>query len=349
MPILESNYYAHWVGKQTAKGTPNTTPGKRLVTVGGQMTFARDDGSEDYSDLQKYGATTDWVNSLTGSGEPAAEATPTELAYLLWLFHGAETVTAVTGPPAARKHSFEPASGLGHYFTLYERVGNSVVTRHRYDDCLITKVVLEGSTANKAVRITPTILSLDPGKAFTSDPAATLPTDRPFLYTDGAGAFTLDGDVYPGQTTFTLTIDDAWSPIYGDDVTAFDLQQGKPTVAISATMFFDADVAAMWNTKVYGTATPTNGQAPLKTIPDLGSYAFGLTHTDAAGDPTGRALDLDIPGVKWTLPDAPGGNPAGGVTEVTMAGAMRPTDPTYAVAPYTIDVSTDDAVVAFTT
>src|SRR4051812_46302998 len=109
--MLEPSIYGLWAGKQTARGTKNAAPGKRLVQVGGDFNLARDDGEENYSALSKSGARPDWVNSVTAIGEPACEATPTELAYLLWLFHGAETVTAVTGPPAAQKHSFTPSSG----------------------------------------------------------------------------------------------------------------------------------------------------------------------------------------------------------------------------------------------
>src|SRR4051812_11985060 len=215
MTLLEPNIYGLWVGKQTAKGTPNAAPGKRLIQVTGDFGFARDDGNENYSDLSKYGARTDWVNSLSGTGEPGCECSPTELAYLLWLFHGAETVTAVTGPPTASKHLFTPSTGRGHWATAYQRVGSSVIHRHQHNDCLITRVQIEGSTANKAVRITPRFLSLDPGVIFTSDPAASMPVDKPLLYTDGTGAFTIDSTVFPGQSQFTLVIDEALDLVYG--------------------------------------------------------------------------------------------------------------------------------------
>lgn len=349
MPILEPNFYGLWVGKQTAKGTPNTTPGKRLIQVGGDFAMPRDDGSENWSDLRKYGTQTDWVNSLIGNGEPAVEATPTELAYLLWLFHGAETVTAVTGPPAAQKHTFTPSLGRGHYFTAFQRVGQSVLRRHRFDDCLITKCVIEGSTANKAVRITPTVMSLDPGAQFTSDPAAALPTDKPFLFTDAAGTFTIDGVVFNGQSTFNLTIDDAWSPIYADDTIPFDLVQGQPSVTFSANVYFDSTALTQFNNLVYGTASPTAGTKPIRRIPALGSYSMYLKQKDTTGALNGREFKVTIPGVKWTAPDAPGPNPDGGATEVTMAGSMRPVDLTDAIKPYTIDVNTANGDVAFTT
>ena len=346
MPLLEPNFYALWAGKQTAKGTPQATPIHRMVQVAGDFNMPRDDGQENWSDLTKYGNRTDWINSLLGNGEPGIEATPSELAFLLWIFHGAETVTPITGPPAAQKHTFTPAVGRGHYATFYSRVGQSVVRRQQHNDCLITRVQVEGSTANKAVRVTPRILSLDPGVIFTSDPTQALPTDKSFLYTDGVGTFTIDSVVFAGQSQFQFTIDDAWEPVFGDDIVPFDLVQGSPLVSLGVTVYFDATGLAEYNKLVYGTASPTVGTKPIKRIPALGSYSFDLVQKDSAGATTGREFKLTIPGVKWAVPDAPGPNPDGGATEVALAGEMRPL---VGQQPYTIDVYTDNATVAFTT
>jgi len=362
MPLLESNYYGLWLGKQTAKGTPNVAPTKRPIMVGGNMGFSRDDGSENYSDLTKYGAQTDWVNSLVGSGEPVLEATPIELAYVLWLFHGAETVTAqaaVTGPPAipaVSRHQFVPASSYGHWTTAFLRVGQSVLRRHQYNDCLITRVAMEASSANKAMRVTPRILSLDPSETKTADPAGSLPTERPFLFTDAAlgqtpgatvdGSITIDGTVYRGVTQWALTIDDAWEPIYGDDARPFDLQQGQPSVTVASTIWMDSAGLARWNTLAYGTATPVTGQKPLRAIPALGSWQGIMRQRDSAGAFNGLEFNALVPGVKWTIPDAPAPNPDGGATELALSGTMRPV---AATQPYTLRVDCPTGTLAFTT
>lgn len=362
MPLLEQNIYALWVGKQTAKGTPNTTPGRHPIMVGGNMGFARDDGSENYSDLTKYGAQTDWVNSLAGSGEPVLEATPVELAYLLWLFHGGETVTAVaaqTGPPAVpavSRHTFTPAATYGHWLTAYLRVGSSVIRRHRYNDSLITRVAIEASTANKAMRVTPRIVSLDPSEVFTADPAAAIPAERPFLFTDAAvgqtagatvdGSITIDGTVYRGVTQFALTIDDAWDFIYGDDARPYDLVQGTPSVTVGTTIYTDAAGLARWNALAYGTTTPSVGQKPLRGIPALGSLVGVMRQRDSTGAFNGLEFNANVPGVKWTIPDAPAPNPDGGTSEIALAGTMRPVSGQPA---YTVRVDCPTGVAAFTT
>jgi hypothetical protein len=346
MPLLEPNIYGLWGGKQTAKGSPVAAGAmsRRFVQVSGGFNINRDDGTENYGDIpvagqpasSKYGSSTDWINSILGEGTPAIEATPTELAWLLWAFHGAETVAPVVGPPTAQKHTFTPQGARGHYLTFMQRVGLAVPQRLKFNDCIITRVQIEGSTANKAVRITPNILSLDPGENFATDPTtpAALPTDRPFLYTDGSGTFTIDGIAFP-----------AWSPVFADDTVPFDLVQGDPVVTLAATAYLDSVALAQWNKIVYGTTTPAAGTKPSKNIAALGSYSFYLKAKDATGAYTGREFKLTIPGVKWTPPAAPAPNPSGGATEVALAGAMRPV---AGVQPYTIDVNTNNADVAFT-
>lgn len=354
MPLLEPNIYALWVGKQSAKGTPNTAPGKRLVMVGGNLGAARDDGSENYSDLTKYGSQTDWINSLSGAGEPALQGTPTELAYLYWLMHGAETVSAVTGPPTASRHRFTPTSTMGHYFTAFLRVGATSIRRQQFNDCIITRIAIEASTANKPLRVTPRILSLDPAAIYSADPAAAMPTERPFLHTDlsvnaGAtsdGSLVLDGVTYRGVTQWSLVVDDAWEPNYGDDSRPYDFHQGTPTVTVGATLLLDSIALARFNALYYGTTTPTAGTKPLRTVPALGSFKPTLRQRDSVGAFNGLQFVGDVPGVKWTLPDAPAPNPDGGQTEIALAGSMRPI---AGQQPYTIDVEAATAVAAFTT
>lgn len=363
MPLAEPNIYALWAAAQTAKGSPVAAAGmtRRLLQVAGDFQAVPDHGSESYGDLpvagspasSKYGGETDWVNSVLGQGEPGCEATPTELAWLLWAFHGAETVSAVAsvpGPPlvpASSKHSFVPQTARGKYLTFMQRMGASVIRRHKHNDCIITRIAIEGSTANKAVRVTPRILSLDPAETFGVDPTtpAALPVDRPFLYTDGSGTFTIDGQAFTGQSQFTLTIDDAWEPVYGDDIVPFDLVQGNPSVTLGATVHFDGAALAQINKLVYGTATPAAGTKPTRNIPALGSYAFDLRQRDSTGAYNGRRFAATVPGVKWTPADYPGPNPAGGGAEIAFAGAMRPV---AGQQPYTLDVYTDSTVVAFT-
>lgn len=323
MALQELQIYGLWAGKQTAKGTKNAAPAKRFKQVGGGFNAPRDDGSENYSDATQFTDTQDWVNTLVGNGNPGIHSTPEELAWIMWALQGGETTAAVTGPPAKTKHTTVPLPGLGHWLTWVQRVGSSEIDRQSYNDCQIGQAVVEGSTANKAVRITPTIISLDPGEQIAADPAAAMPTKASFLYTDGTSRFTIDGTTFRGHSQFTLTINKDLQPVYGDDVTVYDLAIGTATVTIGVSLYFDTAGRAQFNKLVYGTTTPATGAKPIKNVGALGAYAFDLRARDAAGAVNGDTFVLTMAGVKWAVPDAPDPNADGGAGELALAGAMR--------------------------
>lgn len=345
MPLQELQIYGLWAGKQTAKGTANAAPGQRFKQVAGGFNVPREDGSESYSDATAMPDTLDWVNTLVGNGAPGIQATPEEVAWLHWAFEGGETTSAVTGPPAKTKHTTTPLPGLGHWQTWATRLGSAVADRMQHNDCQISQLVVEGSTANKAVRITPTVLSLDPGEQRAADPVKAMPVKAALLYTDGTGRFTIDGTVFRGHSQFTLTINKDLTPVYGDDITVYDLAIGNVTVTIGVTLYFDADGRGQFNKLVYGSSAPAAGTKPAKVITGIGSYAFDLRARDAAGVATGDKYVLTLPKVKWAVPDAPDPAAGGGTPELALAGAMR--KPAAGTQPYTIDIDCDAA--AFTT
>lgn len=339
MPLQELQIYGLWAGKQTAKGTPNAAPARRFRQVAGGWNMPREDGSENFGDGTAIPDAQDWVNTLVGNGNPGIQATPDELAWLHWAFEGGETTTAIVGPPAKTKHTAVPLPGLGHWLTWATRLGSSVVDRMQHNDSVISQMVWEGSTANKAVRVTPTVISLDPGEQRAADPAAPMPAKQTFLYTDGTGRFSIDGTTFRGHSQFTFTVNKDLNPVYGDDTTVYDLSIGNVVVTIGVTLFFDTEGRAQWNKLVYGSATPAAGAKPARVVTGIGSYAFDLRMRDTAGAVTGDKFVLTVPKVKWAVPDAPDPNADGGVGELALAGAMR--KPAAGTQPYTLDVDCD--------
>lgn len=345
--MQEVQIYGLWAGKQTAKGTPNTAPGHRFKQVGGDFNAPREDGSENYSIGTQFTATQDWVNTLVGNGAPAIEATPDETAWQFWTMEGGETVTpqggGMTGEPVKSRHSFHPLPGLGFWHTYATRLGSSTLTQRQWNDCQIGQIELGGSQGSKAIRVTPTVICLDPAQVRNSDPVAAIPDDRTFLYTDGTSRFTIDGTVARGHSEFTFVVNKDLQPVYSDDVTVYDLAIGNAVITISVTLFFDADGLAVFNKQLYGTAAPAANAKPIHNIPALGSYSFELWMTDATGARTFDDFKLDLPGVKWNVPDAPGPNPDGGAPSITLTGSYRPVT---GQNPYNVDIDTDAA--AFT-
>lgn len=337
---METNQYGLWAAKQTAKGSVPAIGAftHRFNQVGGAISGTRDEGSENFSDLTEFSTSVDYVNSVTGGGSPVVQATPEELAWLLYIFHGAETTTAVTGPPAKTKHTFVPAGVPGFYSAWFQRVGASQILRQLHADCRMPSLVIEGATGQKIVRATPELTSFDPAINQTADPTQALPAAKPFLFTDGAARFTIDGVVFRGHSRFQLTLNRGLTPIQGDDVTFVDVVAGLAAVGLEVTCYFDADGIAWFNQKYYGSASPAQGARPLKTVGTLGSYAFDLQSRDDAGVLNGNAATLAVPGVKWNLPASPGPAPDGGAAELTLTGQMRRVG---SQQPYTLAVTCD--------
>lgn len=323
---IESNIYALWGRKQAAKGTPvgapTATDGKRLVQVAGDFNTARDDGAENWSDLDRFGNMTDFVNTIVGNGNPGIEAQPGPLAWLCWLFFGQDTVTGVADPWS---HVFTPGTNGGFWASFWKRVGQNTIQRQIFRDCKISGLTIEGSTGARVVRVTPTCLSLDPGEVYATDPVGpAVEDDKPFLYHEGVGTFTLDATVLRGQSQFTATWDENLAPYYGDDVVPVDLVVGNASIAIAVTLLVDDAGLSQYNRRIYGTAAPSAGTKPLHDLDPNGSYEFTLTKKDSAGPVSpARSFALEIPGVRWAPDVAVPPNPEGGATEISLAGSMR--------------------------
>lgn len=325
MAVVESNIYALWAAKQTAKGSPVADTGavKRFRQVAGDLNVARADGSENFSDLDRFGDAADFIDTLIGNGNPTIQATPNEVAYLNWLFFGAEVFTAKSAGVSPPKYVFEPGVNTGFWATFWKRVGRSQVDRKKFNDCKLTALRFEGSSANKIVKVIPTILSLDPGQVKSADPtgSAAMPTQDPFLYTEGEGLFVVDGVTLRGHSQFAIVIDNADTPYYGDSVVPLDVSPGNARISLeSITMLLDDQSIQRYNNIIYGTASPVADTKPIKTQPTLGSYQFELTRgaTDAR-----VSFKVEVPKVRWTPDLAIPPNPDGGPVEIALTGEMR--------------------------
>lgn len=427
MPVLEeSNIYRVWAAKQAAKGSPVATSAmtRSFKQVAGSVVTSLDTGSENYSDGTAFGDVTRWLNSITGTGTPGLEASSDELAWLLWMFHGAEsvspagtntvqtltmtgtptggtvtlaldgrptttipfnatngqvdaaletlpnlgvgqvtvtggawpgtamvvtfdgpatqkrpwplitlqanaltggtspTVTPVTSTPGINATHTTTASGsVGFWLTWCQTIGATTIQRLKMNDGRIGSLTIEASTGAKAMRVTPNLIFIDPAEAYTTDPTQGMPTAPVMFYTEGAGGYQIDNTVFTGQTQFQVTLNLDLSPVYGDNVTPFDLQRGNVGATIAASVLMDDTMLARWNTWIYGTASPTAGTKPLGRIPPVGSYSCNLLKKDSAGN-TIASFKASFPGIQWDLPDSPGPNPDAGSSEVALSGSM---------------------------
>ena len=275
MPLLELNIEAAWAAKQTAKGSPATTADKRFRKVGGDMNVNRDDGNENYSDGERFTNAVSFVNTIIGNGNPATQGQASTTGYLSYLMLGQETATTVAA--GLIEHVATPAAG-SFWTTWWKKVGGTQVLRQKFNDCRITSLRIEGSSASKVLHVTPTFFSLDSGEIFTTDPVKVEDTGIPFLFTEAEGAILIDGVVHRGQSSFAVVVTDALTPWYGDAVTPFDISSGQGQVTIEGiTLALDAQGLQRYYSQIYGTTAPVLGQKPIRVRPVTGSYTWNAT------------------------------------------------------------------------
>lgn len=280
--------------------------------------------------------------TFDGTGYPGTAKRPFYLYKANDTTSPAVTLTNTT-PGVRAKHSFIPQSSAGFWMTWMRRIGSTTIQRANFLDCLVGGLTIEASTTAKAMRMTPQILSLDPAKVTSSDPAATLPQGSdivPFLFNESHSRFNIDGTNIEAHSELTLTINEDRSPAYADDVVPHDLVVGQPGVTLGLTLLFDDETLAQWNQMVYGAASPAAGTKPNRYLPPNGSYGFDFRQLDGLGNLTGNKFVGAFPSVAWALPEAPPPNPAGGAQSVTLAGTVEP--PGGAGNAYTLDVFNAD-------
>lgn len=231
---------------------------------------------------------------------------------------------ANTTPGIGAKHVITPNDLGGFFSTWVKSVGKSTIHRSQYNDCRIQSLRLEGSSASKVLKGTPTFLSLDPGQILSVDPSKIDDGNDPFVYTEGVGAFTIDGSVYKGQSSFASLLTWGLQEYYGDDVVPQDLINVRATATLEGvTILLDAAGLTRYNQQIYGTPTPAANQKPLKYLPAIGSYSAQFNKTDRVTGLVSETALVEYPGVKWSPDLNIPANPDGGAVELPLAGEFR--------------------------
>jgi hypothetical protein len=315
MGLVENKLYGLWAAKQASKGAAAAAAVKRLRQVTGNLRTDRSDGRERYGNDDRFGDAQHFVDSIVGSGDPGIQAQPGVLAYLFYLLAGQETVTGAADP---WQHVATPSAAGPFWATFWKKVGVSPdIVREKFNDCKVGGLTIEGSTGQKVVRVSPQIVSVDPGEKIAADPAQAFDVDEAFIYTEGESAFEINGTVVRAQSQFTITINEALEPVYTDSVVPLELAAGEPEVTIGLTLALNTEGLAIYNREVYDDPAPVAGTKPVHALPASGAYEFTLTK-DAD-----RTFMFELPGVKWTPDVAVEPNAAGGLTEVSLAGELK--------------------------
>jgi hypothetical protein len=255
---------------------------------------------------------------------------------------GTATITHTT-TGAGVTHVATPNDAGGFWSAWYKALGASGSTKiqHQYNDCRIAALRTEGSSASKVVKLTPTVLSLDPGViSGPIDPTTGDDNTVPFIYTEGVGTWMIDGEEFEGHSSFAMEAQWGLQEWYGDDVTPFALVSLRATVLLQAiTVLVDAQGLTRYNQLIYGTHSPAVGTKPIHALSPLGSYACQFNKKSPYTGLTSESAKYEVPSVKWDPGLAIAPNVLGGPVELPMAAEFRKAvgQPAFKVTTVTAD------------
>lgn len=233
------------------------------------------------------------------------------------------TVTRTT-PGVLAKHTTVAGSSLGKWTTWWVTTGSTSKWQLKYNDARIGGLTMEASSGTKDLRFSPQILALDPGEVYSTDPTVALPSAPVFLFTEGTGAYKVDGGVIRGLTQFNNSLSFNLSPLFGDATTPFDLARGTPAATVTGSMIADDTARQQWNLWAYGTANPSPGTKPLQRVAPVGSFDYDLVKKDPY-DSTLTIGELKATfTVQWTLPNSVAPDPNSGSAEIPLNGTLQP-------------------------
>jgi hypothetical protein len=223
------------LGKQSAKGTPQTTPTARLRYTGGfgpvlnrnMITLAETDASRQEGDPIVVG--------LRVEGTSEHYIRPDEYHRFADLLLGS---TATTGATNYTHTSSSTVSGSAPYATLYKNLGSGALV-DRYSDCQISSHTARGG-AEQVLTCTNEWLGLVALMNQTDPGTPTVTSDRPLVYPDVT--VTIAGVTTAIVSSFEVTVNQNRSQIIGDTgLSAGDNVAGLFGVSGSLEVLFEND------------------------------------------------------------------------------------------------------------
>lgn len=337
---MESGIFALWGAKQTGRGVPAAAAQKKLRQVAGSFAIQRAIASENFGDGERFANGMDYTDTLMGGGDPSFEGQAGAGAWVVAQSLGADAYTAGTGSGPAT-HILTPSNAGGRWLTFWKTVGASVSNKEKYNDSRISQLVVTASASQKVLRVTPTIISCDPGNVYATDPVVDDDGDDPFLWTQSHGTFDIDGlgaGVITEISELTLTINDGLNPWYGDDIRVNSVVPSRGTIGVAFTLLLTDQTLPIYNQIHYGTATPAAGATPANTV-HYGSIDMIMSF--GTGDDQ-RSWRQRIPKVRYATDLAVSGAVDGGPVEMAVGGEARKNSPTDPMVEFTV-TNTDAA------
>ena len=294
MPGISSRIGTFAIAKQSAQGSPATTPTTKFFMSGAPSLAP----NKDVGRLSRTDAGRDigpsYTSRLSVGGDVPVYAHPDGLALLFAACLGSN---ADSGTSPNYTHTITPSSD-GLWVTCWRMVGNQIV--EQFQDCKITSVRLAG-TAGNPLEATLGIVGLK--SIFLAADTGTTPlSSTPYLFMDALGTLKLD-TVAQKINSVTFGIENNFSLFQADDYFATDIDPGGREVSLSVGMKFTGATAAPdYRTFFYGSTSGTTLSSVIVTP------AFDFTWAKSAN----TSVQITLPQVTYAgvpvQPD-PGGDP----------------------------------------
>lgn len=316
---------ALWVGIQSGKGVAASTMQKRLPLIDGGLSPKSSSAMRRWLDGKRFGKKVSFKKQTMVGGEVTILATPEALAYCESLVHTSDTATGPTS--GVYTHTLSSAADDSAWLTFIQRIGTgSTVLRDKFVDCRVVGYEIEGSAgSDDPVTIKLSIIGLSVETAQAADPTPDdEPNDEsePYVWTDIAGSLEIDGDTFRNVSQLNLSVSTGEELYFSDDVSAYDIISGEPSIEVAATVLVDDDGLELWNKVHYGTASPSTG-AGISTEELKGSLAWAWSYGASA---TLRSASYTLANVTLNSDSEITPSPEGGSAEISLAGAAEEGD-----------------------
>lgn len=252
MAPVSGNFYTLAIGKQSAKGSAQTTPTYKLKVTGGDISPSRQEFELAETDASRQQGSTVIVGAHV-EGNPEFYVRPDDFGLLAYGLLG---TNADGGTASNYVHVASMLnSGALPYFTIYKAVGSTVLV-DRYVDVRLSGMKVKGQAGQPlSVELDVMGLTADFGQ---TDPVLAPVSQDPLVYPN---VTVTKGGSAPGTVeAFELDITNNPLLIEADTgITPYDIVPGKLQVSGTMTVLFenDADYRAFHTGSTSGTTMTT--------------------------------------------------------------------------------------------
>jgi hypothetical protein len=291
VPTYRQNDTIIGIGKQSAKGTPQTTPDVQLWLAANSV-IAPDIVKNDIVETHGSPIPLDaFISSIEGKGDTAHYVMPISIGYLLNAILGRDTKTGA-GDPWTHTIDWGAAPGpvAQPYYTILVSSFGSLY--QMYVDCRLSHLKIEGKSHEMLIATATWAGGVPQFKTSTTLVAASVEKTNRTRFADGTATLKFGGSAIPLPSSFTFDIDRALYVPDSDLVTPADTIYG--VMGVSMNFVYTPSSHDIFLNTVYGGSSPSDAAAVTTTPYEPGSgIDFKFTPVAAT-----RSVQLLMPRVQ---------------------------------------------------